>query len=73
MLTKREIEIVKCLLQAWDENSHGLYGHLSYNDVFEFCDKLGIAHPPNLVEFIEKAEAEIIARRFMGSSDNETV
>lgn len=52
--TGRDKLIIECLLKAWDDGDHGLYGHLCYNDVFEFCDRLGIARPQNIIDFLKK-------------------
>ena len=56
--TERDTRVIECLLNQWDQGSHGLWGDLSYQDVFDLCDKMGLPHPPNIVAYIRWAEED---------------
>jgi hypothetical protein len=50
-INEREKEMICCFISGWaKEGSLQLAGHLSYQDVCDFCDKLGMEYPSLLKE-----------------------
>jgi len=56
-LSPREIEILDCLVTGWAEGEMGLYGGLSYQDVIDFCARMGAAPPTKMIERINALQA----------------
>lgn len=49
-LSERGIEILNCMVQAWEENDAPLPGDISYAEVFEWLGKLKADQPMKLVQ-----------------------
>jgi len=52
MLINREREVLNCMLASWDADGAPLSGHLSYFDVLQVVEKLGLNRPVRLEAFI---------------------
>lgn len=53
MLSDREKEILNNIVETWDEGDNPLPGHMSYGEVFDLLDKLGLKRPRWLTSFLE--------------------
>lgn len=57
-LTEREKELIETFFDSWIVDGYPLPAKLSYQDVFDFCDKFGIEKPLSLVSLLERYEKE---------------
>lgn len=57
MLTEREKEILNNVVQVWDNYGEArLQGNISYGELFDLLDKLGLERPIRLSAFIESVD-----------------
>ncbi len=56
-LTKEDLEVIKCLIDVWDENDAPLPSGLTYNMAFETLKKLGFEPPETISAWISMAES----------------
>lgn len=55
-LTQRDREVFKALIESWEENGNDLPGKMSYQDVFDLCDKFSVVRPPRILKFLRNVK-----------------
>lgn len=63
-LTEREKEILNCMVGAWEENEAPMVGGVSYAEVFELLERLGLQKPEKLIQRLK--EYESLAKKYRG-------
>lgn len=57
-ITQRDREVFRTLVEQWGENDCLLPGGMSYQDVFDLCDKFAVPQPKEATDFLNWAEAQ---------------
>lgn len=60
MLNEREKEILNCVIDGWDTCGASMIGGVSYAEIFELFDRIGLKRPERLSRFLHAVDVEKI-------------